>query len=138
MNRPPHHGSATMGGVYFEANANEEGMDTISEYDKAVREVEAGRHDPRFHDLDAAIQALIADVCGAVWATPEERSQAQVLVARLEKARAGSVVSRPAAGSEGDSAEGRTTPPHSPALTTDRMSRMRERSSRQRATPASD
>jgi hypothetical protein len=45
----------------------------------------------------AAVRQLVARLCGGPWATAEERSQAQALVARLERLRwAAARAARPA------------------------------------------
>jgi hypothetical protein len=53
----------------------------------SVAEVEAGRCPAGYSDRTSALAGLVAELCGAPWKTAEERSQAQGLVARLERLR---------------------------------------------------
>jgi hypothetical protein len=64
-------------------------LTTLAEYSRAVEDLEAGRVPPGAHDRTAAIESLVDQIRGHPWATAEERSQAQGLVARLERMRWG-------------------------------------------------
>ena len=54
---------------------------------RSVAEVEAGRCPAGYPDRASALTGLVAQLCGAPWKTARERSQAQGLVARLERLR---------------------------------------------------
>jgi hypothetical protein len=62
-------------------------LTTLAKYRQAVQDLEAGKLPPGSHDRAAAIKSLVDQICGHPWATAEERSQAQSLVARLERMR---------------------------------------------------
>jgi hypothetical protein len=54
----------------------------IRQFLRRIKEIEEGHCRP---SRDAAIKALLDEIILTPWATPEERSQAQGLVARLER-----------------------------------------------------
>src|SRR4051812_8064044 len=56
-----------------------------AEYMDLVEGLERGAVLPRLKASDDPIRRLVDGVCGEEWATPEERSGAQSLVARLER-----------------------------------------------------
>jgi hypothetical protein len=62
-----------------------QGEQRIRQFTRRVEEVERGYCRRGCPDREAAIQALLNDIFTAPWATPEERSRAQGLVARLER-----------------------------------------------------
>lgn len=57
-------------------------MATLADYTHLVSEIEEGRYPPGFTG-EEAIDKLIVEICVAPWKTPDERSQAQELAARL-------------------------------------------------------
>jgi hypothetical protein len=62
-------------------------LTTLAEYKQGVEDLEAGKLPPGSRDRAATIQSLVDQISGHPWATAEERSQAQGLVARLERMR---------------------------------------------------
>jgi hypothetical protein len=60
---------------------------TLPEYANAVQELEAGKFPACLGSQAAAIDHLEKQICGAPWATAEERSEAQHLVERLSRLR---------------------------------------------------
>jgi hypothetical protein len=58
-------------------------MPTLANYRKSIEEIENGQWPSTSHDREAAVKALVDEICIRPWETPEEREQAQGLVARL-------------------------------------------------------
>ena len=63
-------------------HAREVVMPTIAEYDRLISQIEHGEYPPAF-SRPGAIDGLIVEMCVFPWKSPEERSRALSLSARL-------------------------------------------------------
>jgi hypothetical protein len=64
------------------------GSRSVAHFTRLVESLERGQHPPREPGRLAAATALLNEIFAAPWETPEEREQAQGLVARLKRLRA--------------------------------------------------